>query len=284
MFLKKTTLNDCFFLNYNPGRDFYNLRATDEQAAPCNSPLLHLRPTNTSSDQEASCQGKGWPPGLVMNKWGRSEVTAQQPQTCGQHLTGILLHPSTDNYSLFRILRWWRCTRHLESEEPRQTKGPILSNFLALMQRLFSYFRAASALEGWKGRGPKTLKGRCFRQEWQQMAACHTARHHEASRSSRYSLKVLQMSDTALKTLSEKFTFTFTYFILGSWSLSSLCWGVNCSLASACIPYLSKVQWVLRSQVLFFSHHRAWSDQSFLTSRTARIKSQRLNRTTITSN
>lgn len=79
-------------------------------------------------------------------------------------------------------------------------------------------------------------------------------------------LKVLQMSDTALKTRSEKFTFTFTYFMLGSCSRSSLCWGVNSSLASAWMPYLSKVQCVLSSQVLFFSHQRAWSDQSFFTS------------------
>ena len=62
------------------------------------------------------------------------------------------------------------------------------------------------------------------------------------------------------------FTFTFTYFMLGSCRRSSLCWGVNWSLASAWMPYLSKVQCVLRSQVLFFSHHRAWSDQSFFTS------------------
>lgn len=58
----------------------------------------------------------------------------------------------------------------------------------------------------------------------------------------RYLLKVLQMSETALKTLSEKLTFTFTYFMLGSCRRSSLCCGVNCSLASAWIPYLSSVQ------------------------------------------
>jgi len=38
-----------------------------------------------------------------------------------------------------------------------------------------------------------------------------------------YLLNVLQMSETALKTLSEKLTFTLTYFMLGSWRRSSLC-------------------------------------------------------------
>lgn len=93
-------------------------------------------------------------------------------------------------------------------------------------------------------------------------------RPHQQLFSARHLLNVLQMSETALKTLSEKLTFTLTYFMLGSWRRSSLCWGVNWSLASACIPYLSNVQCVLRSQVFFFSHHSAWSDQSFLTSRT----------------
>lgn len=36
-------------------------------------------------------------------------------------------------------------------------------------------------------------------------------------------LKVLQMSETALKTLSEKLTLTLTYFMLGSCRRSSLC-------------------------------------------------------------
>lgn len=79
-------------------------------------------------------------------------------------------------------------------------------------------------------------------------------------------LKVLQMSDTALKTRSEKFTLTFMCFMLGSCRRSSLCWGVNSSLASAWMPYLSSVQCVFSSHVFFFSHHSAWSDQSFLTS------------------
>lgn len=79
-------------------------------------------------------------------------------------------------------------------------------------------------------------------------------------------LKVLQMSDTALKTRSEKLTLTFMCFMLGSCRRSSLCCGVKRSLASAWMPYLSSVQWVLRSHVFFFSHHKAWSDQSFFTS------------------
>lgn len=79
-------------------------------------------------------------------------------------------------------------------------------------------------------------------------------------------LKVLQMSETALKTRSEKLTLTFMCFMLGSCRRSSLCWGVKRSRASAWIPYLSRVQWVFSSHVFFFSHHRAWSDQSFFTS------------------
>lgn len=74
------------------------------------------------------------------------------------------------------------------------------------------------------------------------------------------------MSDTALKTRSEKLTLTFMCFMLGSCRRSSLCCGVKRSLASAWMPYLSSVQWVLRSHVFFFSHHKAWSDQSFFTS------------------
>lgn len=81
-----------------------------------------------------------------------------------------------------------------------------------------------------------------------------------------YLLKVLQMSDTALKTRSEKLTLTFMCFMLGSWRRSSLCCGVKSSLASAWMPYLSNVQWVFSSHVFFFSHHKAWSDQSFFTS------------------
>lgn len=74
------------------------------------------------------------------------------------------------------------------------------------------------------------------------------------------------MSDTALKTRSEKLTLTFMCFMLGSCRRSSLCCGVKRSLASAWMPYLSSVQWVLSSHVFFFSHHKAWSDQSFFTS------------------
>lgn len=79
-------------------------------------------------------------------------------------------------------------------------------------------------------------------------------------------LNVLQISDTALKTRSEKLTLTLMCFMLGSWRRSSLCCGVKRSRASAWMPYLSSVQWVFRSHVFFFSHHRAWSDQSFFTS------------------
>lgn len=56
-----------------------------------------------------------------------------------------------------------------------------------------------------------------------KLAACHLKKVIIGSINHRYLLKVLQMSDTALKTLSEKFTFTFTYFMLGSWSRSNLC-------------------------------------------------------------
>lgn len=100
-------------------------------------------------------------------------------------------------------------------------------------------------------------------QEWPIVAA--TGRPFPTFQS--YLLKVLQMSETALKTRSEKLTFTFTYFMLGSCSRSSLCCGVNWSLASAWIPYLSRVQCVFRSHVFFLSHHNAWSDQSFFTSK-----------------
>lgn len=51
-------------------------------------------------------------------------------------------------------------------------------------------------------------------------------------------------------------------FMLGSCKHRGLCWGVKRRLASACIPYLSNVQWVFSSQQFFCSHHRAWSDQS----------------------
>lgn len=81
------------------------------------------------------------------------------------------------------------------------------------------------------------------------------------------------MSDTALKTRSEKLTLTFMCFMLGSCRRSSLCWGVKRSLASAWMPYLSSVQWVLSSHVFFFSHHKAWSDQSFFTSANRKRKS-----------
>ena len=87
-------------------------------------------------------------------------------------------------------------------------------------------------------------------------------------------LKVLQMSDTALKTRSEKLTLTFMCFMLGSWRRRSLCCGVKSSLASAWMPYLSNVQWVFNSHVFFFSHHRAWSDQSFFTSEERKTKIQ----------
>lgn len=81
------------------------------------------------------------------------------------------------------------------------------------------------------------------------------------------------MSDTALKTRSEKLTLTFMCFMLGSCRRSSLCCGVKRSLASAWMPYLSSVQWVLSSHVFFFSHHKAWSDQSFFTSANRKRKS-----------
>lgn len=83
------------------------------------------------------------------------------------------------------------------------------------------------------------------------------------------------MSDTALKTRSEKLTLTFMCFMLGSCRRSSLCCGVKRSLASAWMPYLSSVQWVFSSHVFFFSHHKAWSDQSFFTSRNRKRSSVR---------
>jgi len=89
-------------------------------------------------------------------------------------------------------------------------------------------------------------------------------------------LKVLQMSDTALKTRSEKLTLTFMCFMLGSWRRRSLCCGVKSSLASAWMPYLSNVQWVFNSHVFFFSHHRAWSDQSFFTSTQGKKRVERM--------
>lgn len=109
-----------------------------------------------------------------------------------------------------------------------------------------------------------TLGAECLEVEFSSDVMSLTGQEHRGK--TRYSLKVLQMSETALKTLSEKLTFTFTYFMLGSCRRSSLCCGVNCSLASAWIPYLSNVQCVLRSHVFFFSHQSAWSDQSFFTS------------------
>lgn len=81
------------------------------------------------------------------------------------------------------------------------------------------------------------------------------------------------MSDTALKTRSEKLTLTFMCFMLGSCRRNSLCCGVKRSRASAWMPYLSSVQWVLSSHVFFFSHHKAWSDQSFFTSANRKRKS-----------
>lgn len=100
-------------------------------------------------------------------------------------------------------------------------------------------------------------------------AATHTSR-------SLHLLKVLQMSDTALKTRSEKLTLTFMCFMLGSWRRRSLCCGVKSSLASAWMPYLSNVQWVFSNHVFFFSHHKAWSDQSFFTSMEGQRRGERI--------
>ena len=100
-------------------------------------------------------------------------------------------------------------------------------------------------------------------------AATHTSR-------SLHLLKVLQMSDTALKTRSEKLTLTFMCFMLGSWRRRSLCCGVKSSLASAWMPYLSNVQWVFSNHVFFFSHHKAWSDQSFFTSMKGQRRGERI--------
>lgn len=76
-------------------------------------------------------------------------------------------------------------------------------------------------------------------------------------------LSILQISATDLKTTVEKLTVSLTVFILGSCRHRALCWGVKRRSASAWTPYLSSVQWVFSSQQFFFSHHSAWSDQSW---------------------
>lgn len=73
------------------------------------------------------------------------------------------------------------------------------------------------------------------------------------SSSDRLILRILQMSLTALNTTEEKLTFSLTVFMFGKRSRSILCWGVKSSLASACTPHLSRVQWVFSSQHFFLS-------------------------------
>lgn len=80
---------------------------------------------------------------------------------------------------------------------------------------------------------------------------------------SRYSLRVLQMSLTALNTTAEKLTRSLTVFRFGRRRRSILCCGVKTSFASAWTPHLSRVQCVFRSQQCFCSHQRAKSDQSW---------------------
>jgi len=78
-----------------------------------------------------------------------------------------------------------------------------------------------------------------------------------------YLLNFLQSAMTLLKILREKLTRVSKICRSGSVMRTFLCIGVNQSVESPVTPYLSSVQRVLTSHVLFSGHHIAWSDQSF---------------------
>lgn len=86
------------------------------------------------------------------------------------------------------------------------------------------------------------------------------------------SLSILQIPITVLKTGVEKHARSLKVMPFGRYRFKGLCCGMKSSLASAWMPYFSKVQAVRSNQCCFCSHHNAWSDQSRLISADTRHK------------
>lgn len=86
------------------------------------------------------------------------------------------------------------------------------------------------------------------------------------------SLSIEQMPITVLKTGLEKHALSLKVMPFGRHKFKGLCCGMKSSLASAWMPYFSKVQAVRSNHRCFCSHHNAWSDQSRLISADTRHK------------
>jgi len=114
--------------------------------------------------------------------------------------------------------------------------------------------------------------GRCLVGKWIQVDRSRIVRTAQTEIGS-HLLNFLHRAITLLKTLAEKLSRASKVCRSGRVMRTFLCIGVNHSVESPATPYLSSVQRVRTSHLLFSGHQIAWSDQSFDSASTNRQQS-----------